>query len=368
MGMMRSFLAVVFAVCCQAASVCAAECDSIPTVNTEQPRKLSLIRRIIRGFDRTDERYIEPQRYEFAAMAQAIYSYDYFTIRSSGDVKQTVSFAPDANLKFGPYFGWRWIFGGYTFSIGHSSNSKNKTEIDLSIYSSQIGIDLFYRRTGSDYKLRNIDLGNGINTHSLNNRSFDGIKVGVTGFNVYYIFNHKHFSYPAAFAQSTIQKLSCGSWMAGLGFIKNTLDFDYDMLQSVLDEQLPLPLAKIDSSLMFRSAKYYDFNISGGYGYNWVFAKNWLFCSSFQMALAYKKDTGGTEIDGKHFSFSKINPDLVGRFALVYNNMRWYFGMSAIVRSNYYHKSRFSTNNTYGTMNMYVGCNFGLKKKYRQKE
>ena len=37
----------------------------------EQPKKkLGLIRRIIRGFDRLDERYIEPQHYVFAAMLQ----------------------------------------------------------------------------------------------------------------------------------------------------------------------------------------------------------------------------------------------------------------------------------------------------------
>jgi len=48
--------------------------------------------------------------------------------------------------------------------------------------------------------------------------------------------------------------------------------------------------------------------------------------------------------------------------------MRWYAGASVIVRMNNYHKSRFSTNNIFGSMNMYVGYNFGLKKKYRRTE
>ena len=269
----------------------------------------------------------------------------------------------------GPYVGWKWIFGGYTFTLGHSAYSKTKTEVDLSLYSSQVGIDLFYRRTGSDYKLRDAQLGRDIDTRVLESLPFDGIKVGITGFNLYYIFNHGRFSYPAAFAQSTIQKVSCGSWMAGIGYTRNTLDFDYEQLQDIIDKRLATQEVKLDSGLMFQSANYYDFNVAAGYAYNWVFAPGWLFCAGGQLALAYKQSSGstGSEEEHRHFSFMKINPNLMGRFALVYNTMRWYAGVSAIVRSNYYFESKFSTNNTFGSMNMYVGYNFGLKKKYRKK-
>lgn len=346
--------------------------DSISLNNTpEQPtKKLSLIRRIIRGFDRLDERYIEPQHYVFTVMLQSTYTYDYFTLRSRERDEQSVSFAPDGNFKIGPYIGWKWIFGGYTFTLGSTKYSKTKTEIDLSIYSSQVGIDLFYRRTGSDYKLSDAHLGPGIDTRPLEGLPFNGIKVGVTGFNVYYIFNHGRFSYPAAFSQSTVQKVSCGSWMAGLGYTKNSLDFDYEKLQTIANTRLAPQTVAIDSSLMFKSAKYYDISASCGYAYNWVFAPRWLFCASGQLALAYKQSSGET-LERNHsesFSFTKISPNFIGRFGLVYNTMRWYAGASAIVRSNYYFESRFSTNNTFGSMNVYVGYNFGLKKKYRQKK
>ena len=43
------------------------ESDTITEVQ-EPPRKLSLVRRIVRGFDRLDDRYIEPQHYVFTAM------------------------------------------------------------------------------------------------------------------------------------------------------------------------------------------------------------------------------------------------------------------------------------------------------------
>jgi len=337
----------------------------------EQPRKLGLIRRIIRGFDRLDERYIEPQHYVFTVMLQSTYTYDYYTLRTSLLKGQHISFAHAGDIKVGPYIGWKWIFGGYSFTLGHSTYDKTKTEIDFSMYSSQIGFDFFYRRTGSDYRLRNIRVDDHVDTSPLDNEPFDGLQVGITGFNLYYIFNHGRFSYPAAFAQSTIQKISCGSWMAGFGYNRNSLEFDHSKLQQVFDEKLGKNTVLIDSGLMFNSARYYDINVSAGYAYNWVFARNWLFCACGQLALGYKQSSGDVnERSGmpKSFSVTKINPNLIGRFALVYNNMRWYAGFSAIVRSNTYYESRFSTTNTYGNMNLYVGYNFGLKKKYRNKD
>lgn len=342
----------------------AAEADSSVV---EQPRKLSLIRRIIRGFDRLDTDYIEPQHYVFTAMVQGTFVYDFYTLRTRGDNEQSVTFAPDGNLKIGPYFGWKWVFAGYTFSLGHSDFSKNKTELGFSLYSSQIGLDLFYRRTGSDCKLRNIKLGNNIDTRNLENISFGGLKSGITGVNLYYIFNHGRFSYPAAFAQSTIQKVNCGSWMAGFGFTKHSLELDHEELESLLNERLAPQTVVLDSGLMFKSVQYNDLNISGGYSYNWVFARNWLFNVTGQLGVGYKKSSGDVAGSGlKNFNFENLNLDAIGRFALVYNNMRWYAGISAFIHSYNYRKSRIDTNNTFGSMNMYVGYNFGLMKKYRK--
>lgn len=325
------------------------------------------IKKTVRGFDRLDTTFIEPQHYVFTVMLQSTHNYDIYTLRGIGKNAQSITFAPDMNMKLGPYVGWKWFFFGYTFELGNVNLQRIKQQLDLSIYSSQVGVDLFYRRTGNDYKLRNANLGEGIDTSPLEGKSFNGIKAGITGFNAYYIFNHGRFSYPAAFSQSTIQKVSCGSWMAGLGYTRNSLELDYERLQWLIDLNMMSKYVKLDSALMFSKVNYNDYSISGGYAYNWVFKKNWLFGASLQAALAYKKSTGdvaGNNRDG--FDFKNVNLDGIGRFGLVYNNMRWYAGASVIVHTNNYHKSRFRTNNTFGSLNMYVGYNFGLKKRYRK--
>lgn len=328
-------------------------------------KELSKVRKVVRGFSAIDTNYIEPQHYNFTVMLQSTFNYDIYWLKSN--TGQEVVFAPDVPVKVGPYVGWRWFFLGYTFDLKNLSfGSKQKREVDFSIYSSQIGVDLFYRRTGSDYKIRRVNMGDGGNSVRLEDIPFDGISVGITGANLYYIFNHNRFSYPAAFSQSTCQKRSCGSWMAGVGYTRNSLSLDYAKLKEVVEAAVPSGVATLDSGLMFNSVKYTDINASCGYAYNWVFAKNWLACASLSAALAYKHTSSDTDTENRRgFHLDNFSVDGVGRFGLVYNNTRWYAGLSAIMRSYNYHKSRFAASNLFGSVNVYVGCNFGKKKRYK---
>ena len=339
------------------------------TLTVEQPKEkeLSWLRRTIRGFSYIDTNYVEPQHYNWSLMFQGTYNYDYYRLSSIGDNRQTVTFAPTPTFKFGPYFGWRWIFAGYAIDLKNVAVSDAKLEFDFSIYAAQLGADIYYRRTGSDYKIRDVKIGSNIDSGLFEDLAFDGLSVGITGFNVYYIFNHQRFSYPAAFAQSTMQKISCGSWMAGLGYMRNSLDFDYNKMESLIQQRTKQP-AKLDSGLMFNSVKYYNINASVGYAYNWVFLRNCLFCSSLSLALAYKATRGETsDKDKSGFDIGNLNIDGIGRFAVVYNNNRWYAGASAIVRAYNYRKSRFAANNIFGSLNVYVGYNFGARGPYKKK-
>lgn len=343
-------------------------CMPQPDAPQNGDRELSTLRKIVRGFSKVDTAYIEPQHYNYTVMMQATHTYDIYRLTSNSG--QSITLSPDISMKIGPYFGWRWFFLGYTFDLKNINFGVDgkKREIDFSIYSSQIGIDLFYRRTGSDYKMRKASMGEGVDVSKINGIPFDGINVGITGINVYYIFNHNRFSYPAAFSQSTCQKISQGSWLAGIGYMRNSLNLDYDKLNTIIEENV-IPTVPLDSGLMFDKIRYTDINVSVGYAYNWVFAKNWLFAASASLAFAYKHSKGDVnQADDLDFSFNHVNVDGIGRFGLVYNNTRWYAGASTIVHSYNYRKSRFAVNNTFGSLNVYVGYNFGLKSKYKNKQ
>ena len=345
--------------------------DSVTVTTQEKAVKAKMRNRLyefVKKFNRIDTTYIEPQHYNYTMMLQNTTTYEVYYLSSKSG--QEVTFAPRPSFKVGPYFGWRWVFLGYTFDINHLSNSNRRKEIDISLYSSQIGIDLFYRNTGDDYRIRSVVYGNEkVRPKDL---SFSGIEVGIKGVNVYYIFNHHKFSYPAAFSQSTIQKKSCGSPLLGIGYTNHSLKLDYDKFRDVISEVAKdYDKEKVDSGLMFNRVDYDDYSISGGYAYNFVFARNWLLAASLSIAVAYKKSVGEMEsrkLRLRDFEFSNFNFDAIGRFGIVYNNMKWYCGANVVLHGYSYRKTQFSTNNVFGSLNIYLGMNFGKMKRYRRKK
>ena len=329
--------------------------------------------RFFREFNTTDSSYIEDQHYNYTVMLQNTNTYEIYTLRNKEG--QSITFAPDPSWRLGPYLGWRWVFLGYTFDLKHinaNNSHTNKKEFDLSLYSSLLGVDLFWRQTGNDYHVKRMNLGEHINCNAMRKAPFGGFKSSIKGLNLYYIFNHRRFSYPAAYAQSTVQRRSAGSMLLGIGYTQHKLEVDWDKFTQLVDDRLnqgvpPGEQAKIDSSLMFSQVKYSDINVSCGYAYNWVFAKNWLFNASLSVGLAYNQSTSDTEsehFDIMNFRFRNVNLDGIGRFGVVWNNTRWYAGMSTIIHSYNYRKSQFSTNNSFGSVNLYFGVNFGRKRNH----
>lgn len=323
------------------------------------------VKKKVKELNSFDRNYIETNYYNYSAMLQNTnYWQQYrFSAENNLGVKQTINLSPRPAFKVGPYFGWRWIFLGYTMDIG---KARKNTEFNLSLYSAKVGCDLVHIKNKADYKIGKINGFDGLHSNAMNGHSFDGLKAYSTMANVYYVFNHKHFSYPAAYAQSTVQRISAGSFILGLRYEYHKLRFDHTRLPYALqfDEQGAdrlLPAMKIDK------IKYYNAALSFGYAYNWVFAKNFLFNISLTPAIGYKK-TIGTPWDKSVLieDVKSFNIDFTGRTAIVWNNTRTYAGASFITYGYGYKKAHFNFRNFVNYLNIYVGINFHRKSQYRK--
>lgn len=283
---------------------------------------------------------------------------------------QSLHVAPSPAFKIGPYFGWRWLFLGYTFDVSHPRSAGKTTEFNLSLYSSMLGGDLVYIRNTGDFTIRKVIGFDEEISKKVRKAEFSGMETYTASVNVYYVFNHRHFSYPAAFAQSTVQKRSCGSWILGFRFDKQKVEFDYTRLPLELigyktDQEEDMEGPIIDE-LKIRKINYKNYSISGGYAYNWVFLPNCLLSVSMTPSVGFKRAKGERlRGDALWMNMKDMNLDFVSRVGLVWNNTRWFAGASFISHLYDYKKDRFSLTNSINYLNLYVGFCFNKKSQYR---
>lgn len=305
-----------------------------------------------------DTNYISPNLYNLAFMLEHSTWYEHYQLGTNQNHQnQQLNFSPNLGTKMGIYFGWRWIFLGYTFDIedifGDNKNKPKKKEMSLNIYSSKFGVDLYYRKTGSDFKLRS-QVGFNLDDQ-FKNIHFDGLQSNIIGLNAYWIFNHKKFSYPAVYSQSTNQRKSAGSFMAGFSYSRHKIFFDHNKLPEAMKENL-------NPHLLFNKIKYSDYSFGFGYGYNWVFAKNWVSNLSLLPGIGFKK----SKIDDNDFKdehwIKDINFNLITRAGVVYNNSKYFAGASLVMHTYDYRKPNLSVTNSFGTLRIYAGFNFWRKK------
>ncbi len=303
-----------------------------------------------RLFNTVDTAYVEVNKFYMTFMPEYSYNYEHYTFGTSTGEKQSISIAPDSHSKMTFNIGWRRIFIGYSVDL---QKRHPHTDFKVNLYSPRFGLDLFYRKSSEGYRIRSLtgfyDDDKPLQNYNTN---FDGLTVKQYGISIYHVFN-KRFSYPAAYRMSTIQRVSAGSFIVGAGYKQQEFTFDYESLD-------PLIRMQLKDELKFKDIMYRDFTINVGYGYNWVFARNFLASASLTPAIGYKS-TSLILFDRKSL-LSSINIDLTARAAVVYNNGRYFAGISMIAHTYYYKKSQLTVVNGFGECCISAGVNFWRKK------
>ena len=188
-------------------------------------------------------------------------------------------------------------------------------EFNLNYYSSKVSVDFSYQRSESLAGDIHGDRGE----QQLESGDLTMKVMNVVG---YYTFNHRRFSYPAAFTQSYIQRRSAGSWLAGIsyqgGSIKTTDD---------LKARNPnAPDVRIYVGHL---------GIGGGYGYNWVLGKKWLLhFSMLPTFVVYNRNNMTVNGERKKAQRMRFNMIFNERAAIVRNFSSRYFAGATLVMNN----------------------------------
>lgn len=187
-------------------------------------------------------------------------------------------------------------------------------EFNLNYYSSRFSLDASYQRSTT--------LTGDIERNGLQRLENGDVTMRVLNLAGYYAFNYRRFSFPAAFTQSYIQLRSAGSWLAGFSYQGGNIKTSDD-----LKERNPnAPDVRIYTGHV---------GIGGGYGYNLVLGKKWLFhFSMLPTFVVYNRNNFTVNDERKRAKRMRFNMIFNERVAIVHNFSPRYFAGATLVMNN----------------------------------
>jgi len=210
---------------------------------------------------------------------------------------------------------YRGVSASLSLNPGKMSGAYKDYEFNLNYYSSNISLDFSYQRseslTGDVYRDDN-----------LSQMESGDLTLKVVNFAGYYAFNHRRFSFPAAFNQSYIQRRSAGSWLAGISYQGGIIETSNELKAKSPNA----PDVSIDVGHV---------GIGGGYGYNWVLGKKWLLhFSMLPTVVVYNRNKFTVNDERKEAKRMRFNMIFNERAAIVYNFSPRYFAGVTLVMNN----------------------------------
>ena len=288
------------------------------------------------GDENIDTNYIESHYNELVVRTFTSTKYTETGLNDS-KIQQDLIYHPNDRTNIGFGFNYRWIGLNLGFNLGFINNDNDtygetkSWDLQTNFYLRKFVID-FYLQHYSGFYLENT-------REVLENWPDDGsyykrkdISTYIGGGNVQYIFNHRKFSYRAAYLQNERQKRSAGSWTLGGTFYLSGSYGD----SSFIPSNIKYP--EIFNGQHFNSATSINLGFNGGYGHSFVIKSKFFFTISLVAGFAL----GGSSIhivDQEDYTESGLKVDFTAtsRVAFGYNNERLYMGLAFVnlfIRSN----------------------------------
>lgn len=228
-------------------------------------------------------------------------------------------------------------------SLGFALNpaklfGKNKDyEFNLNAYANRVGADVVV----TSAKTFSGTVEHGGTTCDVAAGSVSMASIQVNG---YYAFNHRRFSFPAAFSQSQTQKRSCGSWLLGVSGVASRIENAGQGFAGTTDTRLSM----------------LNIGVGAGYAYNFVIKRKWLVhLSALPQVVLYSRTRLFVDGERQRAPFKFPSFISVGRMAAVRSFGNKFAGVSAVTNL-WYHgdSSRLRVGSFKWRIRMFYGFRF----------
>lgn len=230
--------------------------------------------------------------------------------------RDNVSVRSAANVDLGMTLQFMAVGLTYTRAMDESIYGKKskRNTFEFSFTCSRFSVEALSQKTeGSAY----IEQFGNYNDGKWLRMPFEGLTAELTSLTGFYFFNHSRYSQSAAYAYSKYQLRSAGSWLGGLRWAHRKVIMDFSDLPDDMKEANPeFPLIS--------TFDYNEYSLLGGYAYNWVINKHFLFNITAMPCVGYRKSELHSENRQRR---ELISANLLGRTSLTYNNGMLFIGI-----------------------------------------
>ena len=247
-------------------------------------------------------------------------------------------------------FGMRLSFMG--LSVGGTLNLNNliagerlkSKKLDFSFACSRLAVEGYYDKDEGEAKVYRLGY---FESGPLEAYDFNGLDREVYGIYGYYFFNHTKYAQAAPYSFSKFQRRSAGSPLTGIHVSHQDVKMDLGELSDFMQQTLPT------GRRVYRF-RYNDYSALLGYGYNWVFHRNWVY------------NITATTGWGFRYAFADVHSRAKGtlafnyriKMALVLNKERFFYGIHFLTDGRWFrNRHSFFYNATHG-LNFTTGWRF----------
>ena len=236
-----------------------------------------------------------------------------------GNISKIV-YRPNVNVRIGIAGFWKWFGLGLSidnpfYKTDRTAYGKTTTlDLRVNAFGRAIAGEFFLQRYKGFY-IGAPERSDGTNYILPDMQTFS---IGIAG---YWIYNAKRFSIRAAFIQNEHQKKSAGSLVVMPSFLYYRISSDHGIIPAEIVDEYHIPVTNL-----ITGGEFYSLGLSPGYGYTFVFLKNFYLTAAVFPGVAAQFASFSNQLDVySNFEFSF---QLSGRFALGYNSDKWFLGGS----------------------------------------
>lgn len=300
-----------------------------------------------RTFNHYDSTYVAGTGKKFKVTLKNDNWFDSYDYSDEGTVKFHCKPASTIGLSFSAF----GLSVGYNVGIdrirGHADTGK---KWELGFNCARFSIEFHTMTNAGDMTLDIIEKDG----KKIPIQNFSGLKRKFWGINAYYVFNNQRYCQSASYSFSRIQMRSAGSWLAGFNISHRKFSVRYGDLPEWVRE-LNEDDATTSADEVETLFDYTDYNLSGGYGYNWVPGRHWLINVTGLIYTGVKYAHAKSSADGGR-TFWAINGK--ARLGVSYDLTRFFVGINGYIDSHFFNTGPYRFRSHLFDMAVQLGVRF----------